>query len=162
MINARPSPSAWSTDFDHPRPFQPDRTARGPLLGAAKTRDFVVKKLLFALAIPLSACASDIMQSYVGRDITSVMATYGPPYQQFDLPDGRVAFQWRLTDVENRPQETIVSGAASDGRFEGRVVTYQAHTTQQVCFYTFYTARAARSGAGTTIVGFERPSFECE
>ncbi len=41
------------------------------------------------LLVALAGCASQIMEGYVGRDITDVMIDYGRPSNVIELPDGR-------------------------------------------------------------------------
>jgi hypothetical protein len=48
------------------------------------------------LLMLLSACVSTHMKKFVGKDIRDVMVADGPPVHQFDLGDGRRAFQWYI------------------------------------------------------------------
>lgn len=118
-----------------------------------------MKRLIVFMALALTACASDIMQGYVGRDVTAVIATYGQPYRQFDLPDGRVAYQWRIVEFSARPHETYYYEETSGRRVTGQISRYDGYLAPETCYYTFYTAV---SGSSARIVGFERPSFDCE
>ncbi len=118
-----------------------------------------MKRLILFLTLAVTACASDIMQGYVGRDITAVIATYGQPYRQFDLPDGRVAYQWRIVEFSARPHETYYYEEDNGKRVTAQITKYDGYVAPETCYYTFYTQV---SGKSARIVGFERPSFECE
>ena len=117
-----------------------------------------MRRLFLLLALATTACASDIMQGYVGRDITAVIATYGEPYRRFDLPDGRVAYQWRMIETSSRPHEITYAQNTDVNRKTGQITLQDGYVTQETCFYTFYTRVSGRS---VRSVGFERPSFEC-
>jgi hypothetical protein len=108
----------------------------------------------------LSGCASDIMQGYVGQSLETAMARYGPPDVQFDLPDGRRAFQW--IDINT----TTSSGHATERVSRGRdgpkthVDFTPASTTYNRCFYTMY-ARYDQARRGWIFDGFEPPALGC-
>ena len=67
---------------------------------------------LFAL-LSLSACASQIMQGYVGKPIQSAMVDYGPPVNAFDMGDGRRAFQWVMNQTYIMPTNVRNYGTAT-------------------------------------------------
>lgn len=115
---------------------------------------------LAGLLIGLSACASDIMQGYVGRDITSVIAQYGPPAHEFDLPDGRRAFQWEMHDTNYVPETVTYEEEYGPRRTRGVTTTTGGYSENEVCFYTMY-ASPSHNG-GWLVTGFEKPTFECE
>ena len=123
-----------------------------------RLRDQMKYLALFA-ALIAAGCASDIMEGYVGRDITAVVANYGAPYRTFDVPGGRVAYQWRIIEHSDSPQEIDFNAARDGDAISGQVTISEARSRSHTCYYTFYTRR---NGASVTIVSFERPSFECE
>lgn len=49
---------------------------------------------LALIVVTLTGCVSTYMRQFVGKDIREVMVADGPPINQFDMPDGRRAFQW--------------------------------------------------------------------
>lgn len=64
-----------------------------------------------AVLLILSACASQIMKSYIGAPISSVMLDYGPPDNVYDLGPGARAYQWR----KEKTQVVPVNPAAKSG-----------------------------------------------
>lgn len=117
--------------------------------------------LIMALStICLTGCASTIMKGYVSRDISSVVANYGPPANSYDLPNGQRAFQWKITDTSYVPETITYDDQNGRGYNSGSTVLSGGFVKETSCFYTFY-ASAAEQG-GWTITGFEKPSFECE
>lgn len=108
----------------------------------------------------LSACASDIMGSMVGQDVTQVMAKYGPPVNSFDTPDGRKAFQWRMENSIIMPTTTTANVYGFGNYATGTATTTGGYLGNQVCFYTLYAQPAP--GGRMTVVGFEPPNAMCE
>lgn len=112
-----------------------------------------------ALVLALSACSTDIMQSYIGRTPEDVMTRYGPPANVRDLPDGRRMYQW----VE---VETTTTGGSATTRLErgrhGQPRTRTEYdptkTSEKRCFYTLY---ARRTGDSWRIDDFQKPQLGC-
>jgi len=107
----------------------------------------------------LSACASQVMKSYIGAPISSVMLDYGPPDNVYDLRAGERAYQWRKQKTQVMPGQS--SGEIRETRHGRRFETtetpgYVEHTE---CFYTFYTRS---SGSDWYVTSFRQPSLECE
>jgi hypothetical protein len=110
--------------------------------------------------LSLNACASDIMGDFVGKDITQVMAQYGPPANSFDTPDGRKAFQWRMENAIIMPTTTTLSAYGYGNYATGTATTTGGYLGNQVCFYTLYAKPAP--GGHMAVVGFEPPNAMCE
>jgi hypothetical protein len=116
---------------------------------------FRVSVSMAVLAAVLGACAAApaaqvgplAADQAVGRGIDDVMAADGPPNQQWDLPDGRRAYQWQETSVTAR-----VGAAAADGEVMGAA-------SQTTCYYTLY-ARPDAKGR-FLVVGYEPPRPGC-
>ncbi|MGY5780757.1 hypothetical protein [Rhizobium sp. LEGMi135b] len=112
-----------------------------------------------AVLLILTACASQIMKSYIGAPISSVMLDYGPPDNVYDLRQGERAYQWRKQKTQ------VVSGQSSGEVREthrGRryeVTETPGYVEQTECFYTFYTRS---SGSDWYVTSFRQPSLECE
>jgi hypothetical protein len=84
----------------------------------------------------------------VGRKIDDAIAVNGPPSLQWDLPDGRRAYQWQQSSVTARV-------GAPEG-VGGAVVGAASQTT---CYYTLYTLP---DGKGLwKVVGYEQPRPGC-
>jgi hypothetical protein len=86
----------------------------------------------------------------VGAPIDQAIANNGPPSSQWDLPDGRRAYQWQQSSVSarvgvNRAKDTVVAGSQS---------------SQTTCFYTLYT-RQDDKGLWT-VVGAEQTRPGCD
>jgi hypothetical protein len=109
--------------------------------------------LLFA---GLAACATsprspaDIgfkTDAAVGHKIDETIAANGPPTAQWDLPDGRRAFQWQESSVVAR----VGPPAAGNGAVTGAA-------SQTTCFYTLYTQQ---DGKTWKVVGYDPPRPGC-
>ena len=73
---------------------------------------------LLAVVLSVGACASAIMQSYMGKPLQVVMLDYGPPANAFDMPDGSRAFQWVITSTYTTPM-TVTSEVVPENRTGG-------------------------------------------
>ncbi len=82
----------------------------------------------------------------MGKPIDTEIAANGPPSQQWDLPDGRRAFQWQEASITAR-----VGPATANGAVVGAA-------TQTTCYYTLY---ARPDGKSWKIVGYEEPRPGC-
>lgn len=83
----------------------------------------------------------------VGHRLEEVTALNGPPTQQWDMPDGRKAYQW---------QSSSISAAVAPVR-KGEIKS--AGVSQTTCFYTVYTRPDAKGVV--KIVGAEEPRPGC-
>lgn len=113
-------------------------------------------RLLYVAAIALlSGCATEILQGYVGKDITEVVLDYGAPANVLKLPDGRTAFQWNRTSSFVTPTTTEIQGYGS----YATATTYGGGVTSYDCLYTLFAQPNAQNSY--TVVGYREPSFEC-
>lgn len=113
------------------------------------------KLLLSTLCIVTCiSCASttQMMQSTIGKDISQVMVEYGPPAAQFNLPDGRRAYQWVIRD-------NYTSGSGYTNNWTG-ITNINATTSTVSCNYTLYTLPNGQGG--WSVVGYEPPKAGCE
>lgn len=114
---------------------------------------------VLAVLLMLTACASQIMKSYIGAPISSVMLDYGPPDNVYDLRPGERAYQWR-----QRKTQVVAGQSSGEVRQTRRGRRYEVTETpgyveQMECFYTFY---ARSSGSDWYVTSFRQPSLECE
>lgn len=124
------------------------------------TRSLFSALPVFLLAVVLSGCASKEMETFVDRDITAVMARHGQPTSEFDLPDGRRAFQWKIVETDYTPNSVEWEEEDTESGQRGEVHQSGGYASTSTCYYTFY---AKQDGAnGWRVVGFEKPRFECE
>jgi hypothetical protein len=131
------------------------------------------KAALFLAILSLAACASQIMQSYVGKDIREAVMDYGPPVNAFDMPDGTRAFQWHEAVTYSSPTFVNTTGnlsgtttGAGDFYSHNASLSSQAIVTPGIvnteqCFYTLFARKGATEGAWT-VTGFKKPRFACE
>lgn len=100
----------------------------------------------------LTACASQIMEGFVGKDITDVQLQYGPPINVMDMPDGRKAFQWRFDSNVMMPMTTTYTGTTA--------FTTGGSIISTACFYTLFAKPNTMNSY--TVVGFQPPKLDCE
>ncbi|REF72393.1 hypothetical protein [Paracoccus versutus] len=119
-----------------------------------------MRAIVLALVMAVAGCASSIMQSYVGKDITEAAMDYGPPAGVMDLPDGRRAFMWRMTQGTVMPQTTNYSAVQSGNWVTGTATTYGGGVSTWQCTYTLIGQRNPKGSY--TVVDFRKPSLSCE
>jgi hypothetical protein len=101
---------------------------------------------LTACAAPRATEAGFQTRAAVGHRIDDTIAANGPPTAQWDLPDGRRAYQWQ--------QSSIVARVGPPGG-DGAVVGAASQTT---CYYTLYTLP---DGKAWKVVGYAPPKPGC-
>lgn len=128
-----------------------------------------MRRLLIAVTLLLSGCATTIMDGFVGKPLQQVMVRYGPPANVFDMPDGRRAFQWNISSnyvVPGSSQSyTTANVYAPPGAFATvNATTYGTSTPgyvgQMDCLYTMYGQYDAVTKAWV-LVGYEKPRLMC-
>jgi hypothetical protein len=126
---------------------------------ATRMKRLPVGIAVFIVLLILSACASQIMKSYIGAPISSVMLDYGPPDNVYDLGPGARAYQWRKQKTQVVPGQS--SGEIRDTRRGKRyeVTETPGYVEHTECFYTFYTRG---SGSDWYVTSFRQPLLECE
>lgn len=121
-----------------------------------------VKRLqALAVAVLVSGCTADTMQSYIGKDIREVELQYGPPSGQIDLAQGARAFQWTKVSFDTTP---VTATTVTEKTRKGRKYTTTEYSggdqSETRCVYTFMSAwDAAR--AAWIVTGIRQPSLEC-
>jgi hypothetical protein len=121
----------------------------------------------FLVATAISGCAEQIMGDMVGQDITTIQAKYGPPINKMTMPDGRIAFQWRMDQSYAMPTYATTN-TVGNVYGTGYGATYVGTTNTQIngggivsqtCFYTLYTQK--NNHGSYTVTSFEKPTFDC-
>lgn len=110
--------------------------------------------------LALAGCASQIMEGFVGKDISEVQLQYGPPINVMDLPDGRKAFQWRFDSTTYMPVTTNYTAYGSGNMVSGTAYSYGGGAFTTPCFYTLFAKPNAKKSF--TVVGFQQPRLDCE
>lgn len=100
------------------------------------------------------------MNDMVGKDVSTVVARYGPPINEYDTPDGHRAFQWRMENAVVMPTTTNYSAYGSGSYMRGSAMTTGGYMGNEVCFYTLYTKPAGKNR--WIVTGFEKPRLSCE
>lgn len=116
----------------------------------------MMKAALIFVLMAIAGCASQMMEGYLGKDITEVIMDRGTPSGAIDLPDGRRAFMWTSTQTSVAPVTTSYSGSA----YGGTAMSYGGSVSRWDCTYTFIGQRNPRGSY--TVVDFRQPSLMCE
>lgn len=119
-----------------------------------------MRAFLIASALLVSACASQIMEGYVGRDITDAILDYGPPAYAMDMPDGTKAFQWKMTSSGVTPAYTTLNTNYYGNSAFTTATTSGGIPYTSTCVYTLFGTKNANSSY--TITGFKKPNLMCE
>lgn len=119
-----------------------------------------MRRLAIVAVMAVAGCATQVMQGYVGKDITDVVLERGPPTGTMDMPDGRRAFQWRMDSVYSMPGTTYYSGNTYGNTTYGTFNTVGGGIYSQSCVYTLFGQKNPRGSY--TVVGFHPPPLECE
>lgn len=113
----------------------------------------------------LSGCASQIMNSYVGKDVREVMLDYGPPNNAFDLAEGQRAFQWVKNNSYTMPATANTSGSintyGSSTWVNSNTTITGGQTINSKCVYTLI-AEWNKEVELWRIISFRKPSLMCE
>ena len=120
----------------------------------------ILKKSVLLVVFLLSACATQVMQGYVGKSITEPMLDYGRPTDVFELGQGRRAFQWEITSSGaipiTTPTTSTIYGSGGWANITTNSTSYSPYS--QTCRYTL-TAKA--SGEDWIVDGYREPTFMC-
>ena len=123
-----------------------------------KTR-FVATVL--AMLVLLTACASEVMGTYIGKSISEPMMDYGRPTNVYDLEGNRRAFQWIMNQSGTYPITTpsygTIYGTGGWATVTTSSTTYVPYS--QTCAYTL---TATKSGDDWIVDGFRKPTLGCE
>ena len=115
--------------------------------------------------LTLTGCASQIMSSYIDKDIREVMVDYGAPSNAFDMGDGRRAFQWVMDDSYTTPTQSSTTGsiqvAGNNAWVNSNTLITGGQTINSRCIYTMF-ARWNSVSQGWSVTDFRKPKFTCE
>ncbi len=125
-----------------------------------------MKKLtVLILIFVLGGCASQIMESYVGKDVREVMLDYGPPANAFDMGDGRRAFQWVIGSSYTTPVSATTTGSVntygSTSWVNSNTTITGGQTINSKCVYTLF-GQWNEDRKGWLITDFKKPNLMCE
>jgi len=119
-----------------------------------------MRLFLFSIVVALAGCASQIMEGYVGKDVTEAMLDYGPPANVMDLPDGTRAFQWSMTSSGVIPTTTTYNATAYGNTVVGSTTTTGGGVYSQQCVYTLIGVK--NTNKSYTITGYRKPTMMCD
>jgi hypothetical protein len=121
--------------------------------------------LLLLFTACLAGCASQIMQSYVGKDVREVMLDYGAPSNAFDMGEGRRAFQWVIRSSYAVPATATTTGSVntvgSTSWVNSDTTISGGQTINSKCLYTMF-ARWSDGTKGWVVTDFKKPNLMCE
>ena len=116
---------------------------------------------LLIVSFGFAGCASEIMESYIGKSITEPMLDYGRPADVFDLGGGRRAFQWSVDSSGYMPISTpsyaTIYGSGGWANVTTTSTSYMPYS--QNCLYTL---TATQRGNDWIVDGFRKPAMMCE
>ena len=125
----------------------------------------MMRFVMVIAALALAGCASDVMRGYMGKPMQEAMIDYGPPSNAFDMPDGRRAFQWVMSETVIAPTTVNANGSV---RMAGNAAWYNSNATisggQPITSTCAYTMIAHWDAARNAWIfdEFRKPSFMCE
>ena len=124
------------------------------------SRIFVALSVLFIIG-----CASQIMKSYIGKDVREIMLDYGPPVNAFDMGDGRRAFQWVKGTSYTTPATAYTTGSVNTVGYTSWVNSNTTitggQTVTSTCVYSLF-GRWNETAKGWFIEDFKEPNIMCE
>jgi hypothetical protein len=120
----------------------------------------IMRFAVLPILVLLSACASQVMENLVGKDVAEVQLQYGPPVNVIDMPDGRKAFQWRFDSTVVMPMTTSYTGVTNGNITTGSAFTSGGGIFSTPCFYTLFAQ--PNKNKSYTVVGFQPPTLDCE
>lgn len=128
--------------------------------------ELIVRLLILIAAIYfLNGCASQIMQSYIGKDLREVMLDHGSPTNAFDMGDGRRAFQWAKESSYTTPVTANTNGSVTSvgqsAWVNSNTTISGGQTVTSSCIYTLF-ATWNEATEGWEVVGFNKPDWTCE
>lgn len=113
----------------------------------------------------LTGCASQIMRSYIGKDIREVVLEYGPPANAMDMGDGRRAFQWIMNSTYTTPVIANTTGSATTTGYttwvNSNTTVSGGQSVSSSCVYTLF-ATWDEASKSWRVVDFKKPKFMCE
>src|SRR3546814_15278259 len=91
----------------------------------------------------VNGCASQIMKSYIGKDVREAVLDYGPPANAIDLGGDKRAFQWVMNSRYTTPVTATTTGSVNSYGPTAWVNTNTTVTGGQTinssCIYTLIT-----------------------
>lgn len=121
--------------------------------------------IVLVTALFIAGCASQIMESYVGKDIREAALDYGPPSNAIDMGDNERAFQWVMNSSFTTPVTTTTTGSVTSygpGSWINTNTTVTGgETVNSSCIYTLM-ARWNERSESWIVTGFRKPRFTCE
>jgi len=120
-----------------------------------------MRGLAFVAVFLVAGCASQVLQSYVGKSITEPILDYGPPSNIVELSDGKRAYQWARTNTGVIP---VTTPTTTNVYGSGGFATAYSTTTNYVPYSNdcVYTLIAIKSGDDWIVESFRQPTFSCE
>lgn len=125
-----------------------------------------MKKLISVLStVALFGCASQIMEGFVGKPITSVISQYGMPAGSYDVSTDKRAFVWSMTSSYVVPGASYTSGTMIGNQMFTNTHSAPSYVGTSSCNYVLIATKTRtdiEGPAAWTVVGFEKPRFDCE
>ena len=111
----------------------------------------------------LASCVSTHMKQFIGKDIHYVMVDSGAPVNEFDMGDGRRAYQFywgggTMVLPQTTTQQGSVSVTGSTGQFNSTTVTNPGGVfSSPGCLITYF-ARQNKETGGWIVEDISYPS----
>ena len=117
------------------------------------------------LFMVLAGCASQILKSYIGKDVREAVLDYGPASNALDLGENKRAFQWVIGRSVTVPLTATTTGqVTSSGNtswLNSNTTLTGGQTINSECLYTLI-ASWNETTQSWIVTEFRKPKFSCE
>ena len=121
--------------------------------------------IIFTMLIALTGCASQILKSYVGKDVREAVLDYGPATNALDLGQNKRAFQWVMDRSVTIPLTATTAGQVTNygntSWLNSNTTLTGGQTINSECLYTLI-ASWNETMESWIVTEFRKPKLSCE
>ncbi len=121
--------------------------------------------LTIGVSVLLTGCASSIMGRYIGQPLSVPIGAYGFPVGAYDLGDSKRAFVWQMNNSFVIPSSSTTNASIVGNQIFSTTYSSPGFVAGSVCTYTLIASQTRTDidgPAAWTVVGFQKPRFDCE